>query len=140
MKNSDHSKREAVGRPSSLPAKLPMEENQEYAKAARKRLEQVLSDIRKEQKLSVQEMMDKLSPYISKPYAFSKMIALSGKDKRHIPLLLAFAMRRAFGISLDEIADGHATGPTQIEEELRAWMNVMPPSLRSLISKKNPKK
>ena len=56
---------------------------------------------------SAKEICDMLYPYVSTPYIASKISNLSptAKDKRHVNLRIAAAMRRVFGVSLDEILD-----------------------------------
>lgn len=56
---------------------------------------------------SAKEICDMLYPYVSTPFIVSKIANMSpsAKDKRHVTLEIAAAMRRVFGVSIDEILD-----------------------------------
>ena len=54
---------------------------------------------------SQKEMFDLLRPFISAPNIVSKLCAVAGADKRHVNLKLMAAMRRVFGVSIDELLD-----------------------------------
>lgn len=72
------------------------------------RLDKKLGELKKQYRLTNDDMYDLLAPYLSGANIMSK-ICPRGKstnsDRRHVNLLLMAAMRRVFGISIDELLD-----------------------------------
>lgn len=68
-------------------------------------LEEKLLDVKIKGNFSAQEMCDMFSPYMNNPLLLSRIGRKGMDDKRHINLKTVIAMRRIFGISIDEILD-----------------------------------
>lgn len=68
-------------------------------------LEEKLLDVKIKGNFSAQEMCDIFSPYMNNPLLLSRIGIKGMGEKRHINLKTVIAMRRIFGISIDEILD-----------------------------------
>lgn len=64
-----------------------------------------LLDIKLVGKYTALDLCDLLSPYVDNPAMLSRIGVKKTNDKRHINLRTVIAMRRVFGISIDEIVD-----------------------------------
>lgn len=80
----------------------------EAVKLFRDILDQKILDIRDDGKFTNQEMCDLLYPYLKNQTFLSRLYPNGdgdNHDSRHVNLNLAVAMRRVFGISIDELID-----------------------------------
>ena len=72
------------------------------------RLDKKLGELKKQYHLTNDDMYDLLAPYLSGANIMSKICPKDksvNPDRRHVSLLLMAAMRRVFGISIDELLD-----------------------------------
>lgn len=72
------------------------------------RLDKKLGELKKQYRLTNDDMYDLLAPYLSGANIMSKICPRgesTNSDRRHVNLLLMAAMRRVFGVSIDELLD-----------------------------------